>query len=175
MFEELMTEGKVRLPVANPTESVTHLEVDVEVSPLDGLDLFRRARIRRGIYVWVTPVLVKGEWVEGAGHVDYRLSRWRQNFRLALPRASLKCVEERLQAERCLVRYQLEQRAGSVWELVEQVCREEKIELAPRDAEEAMRREAVLSETAALVYADWLEERGRYDEAAKWREVKGVM
>jgi hypothetical protein len=102
---------RLRIPVSNPTEDVTHLEISVFYEKA-GMNYASYKREPGGIYVSVTPVKI------AEGMVSFVLfSGTKRLLETAerLNRKRLAAVGERVEAD---VKMQL----GSTWELVQQVC-----------------------------------------------------
>jgi hypothetical protein len=104
---------RLRVPVSNPTEDVTHLEISVFYQKA-GMNYASYKREPGGIYVSVTPVKVAD------GMVSFILfSGTKRLLETAerLNRKRLAAVGERVEAD---VKMQL----GSTWQLVQHICTE---------------------------------------------------
>jgi hypothetical protein len=102
---------RFRIPVSNPTEDVTHLEISVFYQKA-GMNYATYNREPGGIYVSATPVKIAD------GMVSFVLfSGTKRLLETAerLNRKRLAAVGERIEAD---VKLQL----GSTWELVQHVC-----------------------------------------------------
>jgi hypothetical protein len=110
---------RVRLPVSNPTENVTHLEISVFYQK-SSTNYVSGNREPGGIYVSVTPVKIAD------GMVSFILfSGTKRLLETAerLNRKRLAAVGERVEAD---VKMQI----GSTWELVQHVCTERGITIS---------------------------------------------
>jgi hypothetical protein len=102
---------RLRLPVSNPTEDVTHLEISVFYQKA-GMNYASYKREPGGIYVSATPVKIAD------GMVSFVLfSGTKRLLETAerLNRERLSAVGERVEAD---VKLQL----GSTWDLIQHVC-----------------------------------------------------
>jgi hypothetical protein len=109
---------KLRLPVKNPTEDVTHVCVEVDYQK-GGRNYLTGGYSRRGIFVCVRPVAVE-DGVE----------RW------MLFDGAKELLEEtsRLNAKKVCawgdqVRQQIAAKSGQAWDLIQRVCSSKKVEL----------------------------------------------
>src|SRR5215510_5759245 len=102
---------RFRIPVSNPTEDVTHLEISVFYQKV-GMNYATYKRELGGIYVSVTPVKIAD------GMVSFILfSGTKRLLETAerLNRKRLAAVGERVEAD---VKLQV----GTTWEMVQHVC-----------------------------------------------------
>jgi hypothetical protein len=109
---------KVRLPVAVPTEAITHISVEVDYSK-GGMNYASGATERRGIYCYVRPVALRDgfeRWVMFSGG---------KSLLEELPRASAK----KLQKWEAAVYAQLTLKCGDVWDVIQRVCRGCQVEI----------------------------------------------
>ena len=115
-----VTGQRFRLPVSNPTEDVTHLEISVFYQKA-GMNYASYKREPGGIYVSVTPVKIAD------GMVSFILfSGTKRLLETAerLNRKRLAAVGQRVAAD-------VKLQSGSTWELVQHVCTERGITIEP--------------------------------------------
>ncbi len=166
-----MKEGQWWLRVANPTESVTHIEVAVNYDK-GGANPFTGGSDPRGIYLYVRPLGVEYREDGSIRCTKFGLFKgYRRLLELCNRASPRKLRSHREIVGKCIASRHL---LSVVWSLVEKVLAEEKLELAPLTQEEALRLEAKVSDDAKLVFADWLEEHGRFNEASIWRMKAGA-
>jgi len=102
---------RLRIPVSNPTEDMTHLEISVFYQKA-GMNYASYKREPGGIYVSVTPVKIADGMVS---FVLFSGTKRLQETAERLNRKRLAAVGERVEAD---VKMQI----GSTWELVQHVC-----------------------------------------------------
>jgi hypothetical protein len=102
---------KTRIPVENPTEECTRIEVKVDYY-LGGANYFSGNVNRRGIWLYVSPIKVSdGAWSTILGSGSKKLLE-------ELPRKNAK----KLKAAGDMIDGQLKAATGIAWEIVQHAC-----------------------------------------------------
>jgi hypothetical protein len=114
-----MSEWKASLPVKNPTEEVTHVEVSVSYDK-GGPNYWSGGTDRRGVYVIATPIRIRDRMV------SFIIGRGSKRLAEEMKRKNQKVIDK-VVAD---VQKQISDKAGIFWDMVQRVCVSVKCELA---------------------------------------------